>query len=114
MSCTDSLMSTIATVRRSSLSPTIRSSVSPVSIAIGRSTDAEVAFVVADGWQGRGLGTVLFDRLTARARAVGIDRIVAITLAHNTRMLALFRRSGYPMTVRHDAEVVDVTLELTR
>ena len=79
---------------------------------IDQSTVAEAAFVVADRWQGRGLGTVLFDHLAARARAVGIERLVAMTLAHNTRMLAVFRQSGYPVTVRHDAEVVDVTIEL--
>jgi GNAT superfamily N-acetyltransferase len=76
-------------------------------------TDAEVAFVVADAWQGRGLGSLLFDRIAARARAVGIERIVAATLTHNARMLAIFRDSGLPMTTHHDGEVVDVTIDLT-
>ena len=62
------------------------------------STDAEVAFVVADSWQGRGLGTRLFEHLARRARDVGIDRFVADTLAHNRPMLAVFHHAG---TARH-------------
>ena len=76
-------------------------------------SDAEVAFVVADAWQGRGLGSLLFDRIAARARAVGIERLVAATLTHNARMLAIFRGSGLPMSTQHDGEVVDVTIDLT-
>ena len=56
--------------------------------------EAEVAFVVADAWQGRGLGTVLFERLAARARQLGVRRFVADTLFHNRRMLAVFRATG--------------------
>jgi GNAT superfamily N-acetyltransferase len=52
-------------------------------------TEAEVAFVVADAWQGRGLGRQLFARLADMAGAVGITRLVAHTLAENRRMLRL-------------------------
>jgi GNAT superfamily N-acetyltransferase len=41
---------------------------------------AEVAFVVADSWQGEGLGKKLFASLVTRARDVGIHRFVADTL----------------------------------
>src|SRR3954449_6716180 len=50
-------------------------------------TAAEVAFVVADGWQGRGLGSALFRHLLQRARELGVTRFVAETLPHNRRML---------------------------
>ena len=76
--------------------------------------DAEVAFVIADSWQGRGLGTVLFQHLARRARQLGYTRFIAQTLAHNARMLTVFRHAGLPMTVRHDAEVVHVTIDLAQ
>jgi GNAT superfamily N-acetyltransferase len=74
--------------------------------------EAEVAFVVADTWQGRGLGTVLFERLAARAREVGISRFVADTLFVNRRMLAVFRATGLQHAERLDGGVVHVVLEL--
>ena len=79
---------------------------------IGGETDAEVAFVVADSWQGRGLGTALLSRLAARARQLGVTRFVAQTLPHNRAMLAVFRHAGLPITERFEDGVVDVTIEL--
>ena len=74
--------------------------------------EAEVAFVVADAWQGRGLGTVLFEQLAARARELGVSRFVADTLFHNRRMLAVFRATGLPHAERIQGGVVHVVLEL--
>jgi GNAT superfamily N-acetyltransferase len=53
---------------------------------------AEVAFVVQDGWQNRGLGTVLFGLLLEAARARGVVRFCACILAGNRRMLDLVTR----------------------
>ncbi len=53
---------------------------------------AEVAFVVLDGWQGRGLGMVLLYQLLEAASARGIRRFCAYVLADNARMLDLLRR----------------------
>ena len=78
----------------------------------GGGHEAEVAFVVADAWQGRGLGTVLFERLAARARQLGIRRFVADTLLVNRRMLAVFRATGLPVAERFEGSVVHVVLEL--
>ena len=50
---------------------------------------AEVAFVVEDGWQGRGLGRILLDAVLAAAEARGIHRFRADVLADNHRMLRL-------------------------
>jgi acyl-CoA synthetase (NDP forming)/RimJ/RimL family protein N-acetyltransferase len=75
-------------------------------IAVGRyeraaGTDqAEVAFVVADAHQGRGIGSVLLEHLAAAARECGIRVFTAIVLAENTRMMGVFRRAGYEST-RH-------------
>jgi GNAT superfamily N-acetyltransferase len=76
------------------------------------SDEAEVAFVVADAWQGRGLGKVLFERLAARAREIGITRFVAETLFRNRRMLMVFRATGLPRAERIEGDVVHVVLEL--
>lgn len=55
---------------------------------------AEVAFTVADDFQGKGLGSVLFDRLLPVARDLGIREFEAEILAENEHILHLFRRSG--------------------
>lgn len=73
---------------------------------------AEVAFVVADAWQGRGLGTALFHRLAERARQVGIERFVAETLPHNRSMLTVFHRSGLPVKSTFEDGVVHLVIEL--
>ncbi|HLE45217.1 MAG TPA: GNAT family N-acetyltransferase, partial [Methylomirabilota bacterium] len=53
---------------------------------------AEVAFVVQDGWQGRGLGAILLDDITRAGEARGIRRFRACVLADNHRMLELLTR----------------------
>jgi len=57
--------------------------------------DAEVAFVVRDAHQGRGLGSVLLEHLAAAARERGVRRFVAEVLPTNRRMLATFEEAGY-------------------
>ena len=55
----------------------------------------EVALVVADAWQGRGLGRLLMERLLQAARAAGIERAVVDVLCGNDAMLALARRYDF-------------------
>lgn len=55
---------------------------------------AEVALLVEDDHQGRGIGTLLLEDLAIRARATGITRLVADTLIENRRMLDVFGSSG--------------------
>ena len=50
---------------------------------------AEVAFVVEDGWQGRGLGGILLEAVLEAAATRGIRRFRAYVLADNHRMLRL-------------------------
>src|SRR3954468_23655996 len=84
-------------------------------IAVGRyerhpGTDtAEVAFVVADEHQGRGIGSGLVAHLHAAAREIGVRRFVAVVLAENTPMIRVFREAGYEVT-RH-FEYGEVNLE---
>ena len=58
---------------------------------------AEVAFAVADAWQGHGLGTVLLGLVAEMARSAGIPRFVALVRADNSRMVEVFRESGFPV-----------------
>ena len=55
---------------------------------------AEVALLVEDDQQGRGLGTLLLEELADQACHVGITSLVADTLVENRRMLNVFARSG--------------------
>ena len=70
-------------------------------VAVGRydrlhDTDsAEVAFVVEDPHQGRGLGSILLEHLAAAARERGLTRFVAEVLAENGQMVRVFRDAGY-------------------
>jgi GNAT superfamily N-acetyltransferase len=51
----------------------------------------EIALVIEDAWQSRGLGTTLFRRLLETARARGWERFCADVLAENDRMLRMLR-----------------------
>lgn len=62
--------------------------------SIGRA-EAEIAFIVADDQQGRGLGSVLLEHLAAVSRESGIHRFKAEVLSGNKRMLSTFAAAGY-------------------
>jgi RimJ/RimL family protein N-acetyltransferase len=53
---------------------------------------AEIAVTIVDDWQGRGLGTELFARLSERARAAGIRRFTALVAEDNAAMAGLLRK----------------------
>jgi acyl-CoA synthetase (NDP forming)/GNAT superfamily N-acetyltransferase len=72
------------------------------------SDDAEVAFVVRDDHQGRGLASVLLDHLAEAARERGVRSFVAEVMADNRRMLAVFADAGY----RPNTSMADGYLEL--
>jgi RimJ/RimL family protein N-acetyltransferase len=74
---------------------------------------AEVAFVVADRWQGQGIATALLHRLAAYARRRGITSLVAITMGANIRMLDVLRHAGYPMALHHDGGDLEIKLDIT-
>jgi acetyltransferase len=74
--------------------------------------EAEIALVVEDAWQHRGLGTILLSALLDHAESRGITRFLAYVLADNRRMLGLIGRLGL-MTERSLDQGV-VTLRFTR
>jgi acyl-CoA synthetase (NDP forming)/RimJ/RimL family protein N-acetyltransferase len=62
---------------------------------IEHTDSAEVAFVVADAHQKRGLGSILLEHLADAARERGVRRFVADVLAENAQMINVFREAGY-------------------
>ncbi len=74
----------------------------------GEPDTAEIAFVVQDGWQDRGLGTLLFRELLAAAEVNGIRRFRAWVLADNRRMLDLIARLGEVRERAIDQGVVEL------
>lgn len=58
---------------------------------------AEVAFLVADDWQGRGIGTYLMKELVKIAKAKHIRGLTAEVLRDNVAMIALMHKSGVPV-----------------
>lgn len=73
---------------------------------------AEVAFTIEEDYQRQGLARRLLDALAGIARRHGIARFEAEVLAANRSMLAVFERSGLPMTRRHERGVIHIALEL--
>lgn len=70
---------------------------------------AEVALVVLDAWQGRGLGVTLLRALLEAAEARGVRRFRAYVLAENTRMLGLLRRFTDVTASKAESGVVELS-----
>jgi len=73
---------------------------------------AEVAFVVIDQYQGKGIGSILLCHLATVARGAGVQEFVAEVLAENGSMLKVFERSRLHMTTSLESGLVHVTLRL--
>lgn len=74
--------------------------------------DAEVAFVVEEDYHRLGIAGRLLRHLGRIARAGGIRTFVAEVLPHNSGMLGVFERSGWPMAAKKADGTVHVTLAL--
>jgi acetyltransferase len=82
-------------------------------ITLPDGVSCEFAIVVADAWQGRGLGRQMMSRLTEVARERGLARIMGFVLSANAGMLALCRSLGFAIEVdRDDASLCIAELEL--
>ena len=69
---------------------------------------AEVAFEVADAYQGNGLGTILLAHLAEAAQERGVSLFEAEVLPHNHRMAEVFRESGFAVRTRSGPDVLGV------
>ena len=75
--------------------------------------EAEVAFLVEDAHQGRGVASVLLEHLAATARECGIERFIADVLPANMKMMGVLRQAGYTAESHFADGVVRMTLDLT-
>ena len=75
---------------------------------------AEVAFAVADAFQGRGIGTRMLEQLAAVAGSVGIEEFVAEVMADNVAMLRVFADAGFEITRETTFGETEVRLHLAR
>ncbi|MBA9004422.1 bifunctional acetate--CoA ligase family protein/GNAT family N-acetyltransferase [Thermomonospora cellulosilytica] len=73
---------------------------------------AEVAFLVEDAHQGRGLGSVLLEHVAAAARERKVRRFVAHVLPDNRRMTKVFRDAGYRARQRFEDGIIQLVLDL--
>jgi GNAT superfamily N-acetyltransferase len=71
----------------------------------------DFAIVIADAWQGRGLGRMLLGKLVEAARNVGAATLSGITLAENHAMVMLARKLGFSVR-REDGDATLLRLEL--
>jgi RimJ/RimL family protein N-acetyltransferase len=76
-------------------------------------SEAEIAIVLSDAWQGHGLGGPLLASLIELARQSGMIRLFGTTLSENPAMIALGRRLGFRLArQRGAAYLTELSLDL--
>ena len=79
-----------------------------------RTMAAEVAFLVQDEWQRKGIGTAMLAYITKIARQRGVKRFYAKVLPVNKPMLAVFHNSGFEVKTEFDGEVYSIMYDLVK
>jgi GNAT superfamily N-acetyltransferase len=77
-------------------------------LVVAANATAEVALVVADDWQGLGVGRGLLSWLANEARRRGLRALVLETLIGNRAMQSLARRAGF--TLSRDPDDADTVV----
>ncbi|MFK0256056.1 GNAT family N-acetyltransferase [Streptomyces sp. NPDC090445] len=95
----------IGTVRYDRIGPDGRPASAPAD-------EAEVAFLVQDAHQGRGVASALLEHIGAVARERGIRRFAAEVLPANTKMIKVFTDAGYQQKRTFEDGSVHLTLDL--
>ena len=76
--------------------------------------DAEFSVVVADQWQGKGIGATLLQTCLSIAGNHGLERVHGIVLAENTQMLALGKKLGFQQQKVIGADEYELKIDLGR
>jgi len=79
-----------------------------------KTKSAELAFLVQDEWQKKGMGTFLLNYLTQIAKQKGVKKFYAKVLPANKPMLAIFYNSGYKVNTEFDGEVYNIDYDLKK
>ncbi|MEU3949229.1 GNAT family N-acetyltransferase [Streptomyces sp. NPDC029526] len=74
--------------------------------------ETEVALIVEDAWQHRGIGRELLSRLVTMAAEAGCAQVYAVTQASNTGMVAAMRGLGLPLDYRIEEGTLVITAQL--
>ncbi|MGI5400473.1 GNAT family N-acetyltransferase [Streptomyces sp. CA-135486] len=74
--------------------------------------ETEVALLVEDAWQRRGIGAELLGRLVALAVEAGCESVYAVTQSSNTAMVAAMRGLGLPLDYQIEEGTLVVTARL--
>ncbi|NYV77220.1 GNAT family N-acetyltransferase, partial [Streptomyces sp. UH6] len=74
--------------------------------------EAEVAFLVQDAHQGRGVASAMLEHIAAVARERGVRRFTAEVLPANTKMIKVFTDAGYAQKRSYEDGVVRLHLDL--
>jgi RimJ/RimL family protein N-acetyltransferase len=69
---------------------------------------AEVGILIADAYQGRGLGTRLIESIARAANADGVTMFEAIIDWNNTRMIKMVRGMGFPTSERVEPDLIRI------
>jgi GNAT superfamily N-acetyltransferase len=75
---------------------------------------ADIGLVIADRWQGQGLGTMLLRLLTDRAAQRGVEALVLEVLPDNRRMLGIIERRWPHASRKRTPDAITITAELIR
>lgn len=75
----------------------------------GLSGNADIAVVVADAYQGKGIGTILLGQLAQNAVAEGISVIETKVVPENARILQALRELGFPTILKSEPGFIHVT-----
>ncbi|MCL2711994.1 MAG: GNAT family N-acetyltransferase [Methanomassiliicoccaceae archaeon] len=76
--------------------------------------NAEVAFVVRDDWQGKGIGTYMIDLLIKVGKSRGVKTFTAEVLSNNVGMLNLFYRTGLDVNAKLEDDIYMVSFNLVK
>ncbi|WP_374203088.1 N-acetyltransferase family protein [Streptomyces sp. ST2-7A] len=74
--------------------------------------DTEVALVVEDAWQRRGVGSAVLEALLTGARSLGRPDVYAVTRVSDTGMAATMRGTGLPLEFARDGGTVVIAATL--
>ncbi|MFB6614927.1 GNAT family N-acetyltransferase [Streptomyces sp. NPDC056367] len=74
--------------------------------------ETEVALLIEDEWQRRGIGSELLRRLVAMAVEAGCESVYAVTQASNTGMVAAMRGLGLPLDYQIEEGTLVITVRL--
>lgn len=74
--------------------------------------EAEVAFLVEDRFQGKGVGTLLLERIALAASREGIERLIGFVKPDNEKMINVFRSSGFEVSQHWEDGHIQISLDI--